>query len=64
MFWNEDDLAELEGTSLVGPSMFRYHGLPDMQFIPFLWTEKLGRAQAELSYKEKVVPAIQVRACL
>ncbi|KAG5724576.1 hypothetical protein E4T56_gene3875, partial [Termitomyces sp. T112] len=40
MFWNERDLNELDGTSVV---------------------EKLGRDEAEQSYREKLVPAIQSR---
>ncbi|KAF9462462.1 hypothetical protein BDZ94DRAFT_1367166 [Collybia nuda] len=40
MFWDEHDLGELAGTSLV---------------------EKLGRADAEQSYREKLLPAIESR---
>ncbi|GLB37803.1 putative set domain-containing protein [Lyophyllum shimeji] len=40
MFWGEDDLAELEGTSVVA---------------------KLGREEAEQSYRETLVPTIQSR---
>ncbi|KAG6900720.1 hypothetical protein C0993_003746 [Termitomyces sp. T159_Od127] len=40
MFWNEKDLKELDGTSVV---------------------EKLGREEAEQSYAEKLLPAIQSR---
>ncbi|KAG6873529.1 hypothetical protein C0995_014399 [Termitomyces sp. Mi166 len=40
MFWNETDLKELDGTSVV---------------------EKLGREEAEQSYREKLLPVIQSR---
>ncbi|KAG6920153.1 hypothetical protein DXG01_004919 [Tephrocybe rancida] len=40
MFWDESDLKELDGTSVV---------------------DKLGREEAEQSYKDKLLPAIQSR---
>ncbi|KAJ3564428.1 hypothetical protein NP233_g8304 [Leucocoprinus birnbaumii] len=43
MFWGEDDLAELKGTSVV---------------------EKLGKADAELDYTTKLVPAVKSRSDL
>ncbi|RDB25472.1 Ribosomal lysine N-methyltransferase 4 [Hypsizygus marmoreus] len=40
MFWNDEELSELKGTSVV---------------------EKLGRAEAEQSYREKLLPVLQSR---
>ncbi|TDL26018.1 SET domain-containing protein [Rickenella mellea] len=40
MFWNEDELKELQGTTIV---------------------DKIGKADAEREYHEKIVPAIKVR---
>lgn len=60
MFWDEHDLDELKGTSLVGwflpVSVLGYSPDSGCRLI-----EKLGRADAEESYKEKLLPAIEVR---
>ena len=59
MFWNDEDLAELEGTPVVG--LFIYIYCPTMSVVgEHFHIEKLGRMEAEQSYKEKLLPAIQV----
>ena len=69
IFWGEDDLAELKGTCVVGWSLLlsiahlhhilcHFHEAYTLiKFAP----EKLGRDQAEKDYREKVLPAVQVR---
>lgn len=59
MFWNEHDLAELKGTSLVGQFFTIYFaGIFPWWIVGLI--EKLGRADAEHTYKEKLLPVIEV----
>jgi SET domain-containing protein 6 len=68
IFWGEDDLAELEGTCVVGwfllfSSTSHPHSLSSswsLHIIKFA-PEKLGKDQAEKDYGEKILPAVQVR---
>lgn len=59
MFWTEDELEELKGTSVVGRwRLFtRRSG-----FDPHLsLTDKIGKDDAERDFHEKVMPTIEVR---
>jgi SET domain-containing protein 6 len=56
MFWSEDELEELKGTAVVGPSAYS----PLRQLANFLRTDKIGRAQAEEDYNTKIAPVIKV----
>lgn len=58
MFWNDNDLKELEGTSVVG--RFKYFLAHRLHLTHWLLSEKLGKDDAERDYNEKVLPAIQV----
>lgn len=58
MFWNDNDLKELEGTSVVGRSECFLTCRINLTHWP---SEKLGKDDAERDYSEKVLPAIQVR---
>ena len=61
MFWDDDDLAELKGTAVVG--WFSQDRLCcRISLIPS--KDKLGKEQVEADYKEKIVPALQVRSSL
>jgi len=63
MFWNETELEQLKGTSVVGlffVQLISYLEIYDFDPIRFVRAEKLGKEDAEKDYAEKVVPAIQV----
>lgn len=56
MFWPEDDLNELAGTAVVGPSSIS----PNIPGALRVLLDKIGKEDAERDYKEKVVPVIEV----
>jgi hypothetical protein len=56
MFWSEDELEELEGTAVVGPSAYSLL----RQLVDFLRIDKIGRVQAEEDYNTKIAPVIKV----
>lgn len=58
MFWDDKDLKELEGTSVVGRSECFLTCRINLTHWP---SEKLGKDDAERDYSEKVLPAILVR---
>jgi SET domain-containing protein 6 len=62
MFWNESDLEELKGSSVVGSSA--YCLVCSRRFSTCgLFIEKIGKEDAEKDYYEKLLPAISVRSC-
>jgi hypothetical protein len=62
MFWNESDLEELKGSSVVGSSA--YYLACSRRFSTLgLFIEKIGKEDAEKDYHEKLLPAISVRFC-
>ena len=52
MFWSEDELAELKGSAILGASRF----LSAAQC-----TDKIGRADAEQLYRDRLLPIVQSR---
>lgn len=58
MFWNDEDLAELQGTCVVG--WFTTHFVSLTLSLILYFIEKLGRDQAEKDYNDKVLPAVNV----
>ena len=58
MFWDDDDLAELKGTAVEG--LFA-ENVDLLGFLLTLFEDSLGKEQVEIDYREKIVPAIQVR---
>jgi len=61
MFWSDADLAELEGTSVVG--LFCFSSSTLFRELIFFTIEKLGREEAENDYREKILPAVSVGRC-
>jgi hypothetical protein len=57
MFWNTDDLEELRGTSIFGQCVFSNSLL---SVITCIVLDKIGRAEAEKDYHEKLMPALKV----
>jgi hypothetical protein len=58
MFWSEDELEELNGTAVVGPSSCI---ITCPELIPS--ADKIGKAQAEEDYYNKIVPVMKVALC-
>ena len=58
MFWNDEELAELRGTSVVGTKcvILRFARCPKAKSLG-----KIGRSDAEDDYHNKVVPAAKSR---
>lgn len=65
MFWSEADLEELKGTAVVGRSAILSSPVPSsIRFQPSSspLAEKVGQADAEKDFHNKILPAIQVLA--
>ena len=59
MFWSEEELEELKGTSVVGRynQLNRRPGFHPQLSLP----DKIGKDDAERDFHEKVMPTVQVR---
>lgn len=56
MFWNDEDIKELQGTAVVGVCMISRI----VTLIDILLEDKIGKADAEKDYYEKLVPVVKV----
>jgi len=63
MFWNDEDLQELEGTTISGERCFFFFVQPDLGFR-FRASDKIGKTEAEEDYNNKLLPAIKVMSCM
>lgn len=64
MFWSEDELKEIKGTSIEGRNR-SFSSLGSAAELILLCIhsfllEKIGRTEAEKDYHEKLIPALQV----
>lgn len=56
MFWNEDEIKELEGTAIHGT----FPNLISFTHVLTVCSDKIGKQDVELNYFEKVDPIIKV----
>ena len=64
MFWNDDDLAELEGTGVIGNELKLFKLLLEVTMYMngiFIMIDKIGKADMERQFNEYFLPIIQVK---